>query len=125
MCIRDSIHGEGLSAASLKHGPLAMIHRDFPVILLINHENIDKMMNTYHELMSRDAYVFVVTTETELIEHLDTGNKQCDVILVPKNKTCCEILIMITLQYLCYHLSIRKKINPDKPKNLAKVVTVE
>ena len=119
------IHGEGLSAASLKHGPLAMIHRDFPVILLINHENIDKMMNTYHELMSRDAYIFVITTETELIQHLDTENKQCDVILVPKNKTCCEILIMITLQYLCYHLSIRKKINPDKPKNLAKVVTVE
>jgi len=119
------IHGEGLSAASLKHGPLAMIHRDFPVILLINHENIDKMMNTYHELMSRDAYVFIVTSESDLISRLDKESKQCDIILIPKNKTCSEILFMLTLQYLCYHLSIRKKINPDKPKNLAKVVTVE
>ena len=123
------IHGEGLSAAALKHGPLAMVHRHFPVILLINHENTDKMMNAYHELISRDAYVFVITSEADLCPvlqkiNIDNGNRG-DIILIPRNKGCSEILFMITLQQLCYHLALRKKIDPDKPKNLAKVVTVE
>lgn len=120
------IHGEGLSAAALKHGPLAMVHDHFPVILLINHENTDKMMNTYHELMSRQAYVFVITSEPELIPIIEQASKShCDIILVPRNKGCSEILFMLTLQQLCYQLAVRKRIDPDKPKNLAKVVTVE
>ena len=119
------IHGEGLSASSLKHGPLAMIHSYFPVILLINHEQIDKMMNVYHELRSRNAYILVVTSEKEVIEQVQTKENECDVIYIPKNRDCSEILFMLTLQHLCYALAIRKKINPDKPKNLAKVVTVE
>ena len=117
------IHGEGLSAAALKHGPLAMVHEHFPVILLINHENKDKMLNGYYELKSRNAYIFIVTSEEDLLE-LNNDTK-CNVIIVPKNKTCSEILFMLTLQHLCYYLAIRKKIDPDKPKNLAKVVTVE
>ena len=117
------IHGEGLSASSLKHGPLALIHSHFPVILLINHENKDKMLNGYYELKSRNAYIFIITSEQDLLE-LNKDSK-CNVIIVPKNKTCSEILFMLTLQHLCYYLAIRKKIDPDKPKNLAKVVTVE
>ena len=120
------IHGEGLSASALKHGPLAMVHEHFPVILLINHENSDKMMNAYHELMSRQAYVFVITSEQELLPIMQQySNTHCDIILIPRNKGCSEILFMLTLQHLCYYLAIRKKIDPDKPKNLAKVVTVE
>ena len=120
------IHGEGLSAAALKHGPLAMVHDHFPVILLINHENTDKMMNAYHELMSRQAYVFVITSEPELLPSMkQSSNSHCDIILIPRNKGCSEILFMLTLQQLCYQLAIRKRIDPDKPKNLAKVVTVE
>uniref|UniRef100_A0A6C0KLR2 glutamine--fructose-6-phosphate transaminase (isomerizing) n=1 Tax=viral metagenome TaxID=1070528 RepID=A0A6C0KLR2_9ZZZZ len=120
------IHGEGMSSASLKHGPLAMIHHHFPVILLINHENSEKMMNTYSELMSRDAYIFVITSEEDIVKTLQqTSNKNQEIILIPRNKCCSEILFMITLQQLCYHLALRKRINPDKPKNLAKVVTVE
>jgi len=126
------IHGEGLSAAALKHGPLAMIHSHFPVILLINHENSDKMINAFHELMSRHAYVFVITSEQDLcpiMQHIseesNSSNSQCDIVLIPRNKGCSEILFMLALQQLCYHLALRKRINPDKPKNLAKVVTVE
>ena len=128
------IHGEGLSGAALKHGPLAMIHSHFPVILLINHENSTKMMNAYHELMSRDAYVFVLTSEPELCPIMEQISNQgngegisshCDITLIPRNKGCSEILFMLALQQLCYHLALRKRINPDKPKNLAKVVTVE
>tara|TARA_Y100000389_G_scaffold122520_1_gene119837 strand:+ start:379 stop:2277 length:1899 start_codon:yes stop_codon:yes gene_type:complete len=117
------IHGEGLSASSLKHGPLAMIDDYFPVIMLINHQNKDKMLNAYHELNSRKAYILIITSEPELID-LNKNNK-CNVILIPKNKSCSEILFMLTLQNLCYYLAIKKNINPDKPKNLAKVVTVE
>ena len=119
------IHGEGLSAAALKHGPLAMVHEYFPIILLINHENMDKMLNAYHELSSRNAYLFILTTEVDLLTKVNHESSQCDVVLIPKNKVCGEILIMLTLQHLCYHLALRKKIDPDKPKNLAKVVTVE
>ena len=86
-------------------------------------------MNAYHELISRDAYVFVLTSEADLCPvlqkiNIENGNRG-DIILIPRNKGCSEILFMITLQQLCYHLALRKKIDPDKPKNLAKVVTVE
>lgn len=100
------IHGEGLSASSLKHGPLALIHDSFPVILLINHENKDKMLNSYYELKSRNACIFIFTSESELFE---LNNENCSVIIVPKNKTVSEILFMLTLQHLCYHLAIQKK----------------
>ena len=120
------IHGEGLSCASLKHGPLAMIHDHFPVILLMNHENNEKTMNTYHELMSRHAYIFIVTSEQESVKQLQQNEyTNQDIIYIPRNKGCSEILFMLALQQLCYHLALRKRIDPDKPKNLAKVVTVE
>lgn len=117
------IHGEGLSASSLKHGPLAMIHHHFPVILLINHEYGDKMMNAFYELRSRNAHVLVITSEHDIMKKIKA--EECDAIYIPKNKGCSEILFMLTLQHLCYTLALRKKIDPDKPKNLAKVVTVE
>ena len=115
------IHGEGINGSALKHGPLAMIHQYFPVILLINHNNVDKMINVYHELKSRNAYIFIITSEIDILKM----NKKLNIIYFPKNNVCSEILIMLIIQHLCYEISIKKKINPDRPKNLAKVVSVE
>lgn len=116
------IHGEGFSGSSLKHGPMALIRRDFPVILLINHENYEKMINTYNELKSRNAYIFILTSIKEINKIV---SKNTIIINIPENTECCEILFMLVLQHLCYNIALLKKINPDKPKNLAKVVTVE
>ena len=67
--------------------------------------------------------------DTLILDRVDIMEKikaeECDAIYIPKNKGCSEILFMLTLQHLCYTLALRKKIDPDKPKNLAKVVTVE
>ena len=114
------IHAEGCNASSLKHGPFAMLENNFPVILLIDNENRDKMMNVYEEVKSRGAYILIITNLN--IEISKTG---VDLLLVETNKYCQEVLFIIVLQYLAYKLAILKNINPDKPKNLAKVVTVE
>jgi len=113
------IHAEGYSASALKHGPFALLHNDFPVVLLINKEHQDKMWNVYKEIQSRNAKILVITE----IKNLGVPSENC--IIIPENKTCQEILYIVALQLLCYKIAIYKNINPDKPKNLAKVVTVE
>ena len=67
--------------------------------------------------------VFSPTVFIDITDYIDIGTN--DIIYVPENKYYEEILYTITMQYLSYNLSIHKGINPDKPKNLAKVVTVE
>ena len=114
------IHAEGCNASSLKHGPFAMLEKNFPVILLIDDENRDKMMNVYEEVKSRGAYILIITNLN--VEIPKTG---VDLLLVETNLYCQEVLFIIALQFLSYKLALLKNINPDKPKNLAKVVTVE
>lgn len=112
------IHSEAYSSSSLKHGPFALLCDKFPVILITpNDQHFDKNMNAYHEIKSRNANVIIVT-----------NNKLKDVenvINIPFNKTYNSLLTIIPLQMLAYKLSVSKGINPDMPKNLAKVVTVE
>ena len=114
------IHAEGCNASSLKHGPFAMLEKNFPVILLIDDDDRDKMMNVYEEVKSRGAYILIITNLN--IEIPKTG---VDLLLVETNLYCQEVLFIIALQFLSYKLALLKNINPDKPKNLAKVVTVE
>ena len=124
------IHGEGYSGSSLKHGPFALIHTDFPIIMMINMENHNKMMNVYKELQSRNAHILVLSTLTktmnESIGIIPLRNtKFCNIIHLPSVNQCEEIIFMLALQHFCYSLSVYRNINPDKPKNLAKVVSVE
>lgn len=113
------IHSEAYSSSCLKHGPFALLCDNFPVILIMpNDEHFSKNMNAYHEIKSRNANVLIITNKEDL--------NQCEnVICVPYNKTYNSLLSIIPLQMLAYKLSINKGINPDMPKNLAKVVTVE
>ena len=89
------------------------------------------MMNIFKEVHSRGAYVLVLSTLSQalnkqlgIINNQETNNN-IKLIQLPQLGSCSEIMFMITLQHICYNLSIYRGINPDKPKNLAKVVTVE
>jgi len=113
------IHAEGCNGSSLKHGPFALLTTGFPVILLIDEENRAKMMNVYEEIKSRGAYIYIITEISEM------SLENQDIFVVENNQHCKEILYVVVLQYIAYQLAILNKINPDKPRNLAKVVTVE
>ena len=119
------IHGEGFSGSSLKHGPLALIRTGFPVILIITMENYDKMINAYKEIHSRGAFVCILNCVSNTMIETIHDDKNTRIIQLPENSYINEIIIMLTLQHICYSLSCFREINPDKPKNLAKVVTVE
>ena len=112
------IHAEGYSTSSLKHGPFALLEPDFPVILIApEDEHYAKSMNAYEEIKSRNATVIMITDKDK-----------CDkpyAIKIPYNKTYRDMLSIIPLQLLSYELSLRRGLNPDMPRNLAKVVTVE
>ena len=115
------IHAEGYSGTALKHGPFALLQSGYPVILLINRVNRAKMWNAYKEIETRGANILVISEIAELGQEIE--NDRC--IVVPENKELQEIIYMVVLQHICYRLSIKRGINPDKPRNLAKVVTVE
>jgi glucosamine--fructose-6-phosphate aminotransferase (isomerizing) len=112
------IHSEGYSSSSLKHGPFALLGDNFPVVLIIpDDQHYAKNVNTYHKIKARNANVMVVANS--IFEYAE------NVLYVPFNKTYSNILSVIPLQMLAYKLSIKKGVNPDMPKNLAKVVTVD
>jgi len=119
------IHAEAYSCYALKHGPLALITDDTVCILLIDRENKDIMLNTYQEVKARGGYSIIIS---DLDSSRDLGyslhqEQNLMTLFIEKNKYS-EILFTVVLQYLSYILSISKNINPDKPRNLAKVVTV-
>jgi glutamine---fructose-6-phosphate transaminase (isomerizing) len=112
------IHAEGYSGSSLKHGPFGLLEKGYPVILIDTNENhYNKMNNVYEEVSSRYASVFTITNNNDY----DRDN----MIRIPNNNTYNNILSIIPLQLISYEISIKKEINPDFPRNLAKVVTVE
>lgn len=115
------IHSEGYSSSSLKHGPFALLDENFPVIIInLDQTQEAKTINCYQEVLSRNAPVIFITNNKNALV-----SEKSDLIVVPENKTYASLLGIIPIQLLAYYLSINKGINPDKPKNLAKVVTVE
>jgi glucosamine--fructose-6-phosphate aminotransferase (isomerizing) len=115
------IHSEGYSSSSLKHGPFALLDENFPVIILnMDQTHRTKTLNCYQEVSSRNAPVLLITNDISI-----STDVLCDIIYVPENKSYASLLGIIPIQLLAYYLSVNKGINPDKPKNLAKVVTVE
>lgn len=111
------IHAEAYSAGSLKHGPFALLDNKTIVLLLVTSNNKEKLISTYHEISARDTNCCVLTDI-----NLDLFKNK---IIIPNINYYEEILFVTTLQLIAYNLSISREINPDKPRNLAKVVTVE
>ena len=112
------LHSEAYSMTSLKHGPFALLCETMPVILIHTERKYDKkFFNCYQEIKSRNAPIYVITP----FDDIDIPDKIC----VPYNRTFSFLLSLVPLQLLAYSLSVKRGLNPDNPRNLAKVVTVE
>ena len=118
------IHSEGYSSSSLKHGPFALLDEKFPVIILnLDQKHRAKTINCYQEVLSRNSPIIFITNDYTILNEINES--ACYSILIPENRSYSSLLGILPLQLLAYNLSINRGINPDKPKNLAKVVTVE
>lgn len=116
------IHAEGYSTSALKHGPFALIEPGTPIILLdLDEETRDKTQNAFQEILARGAYIIRIVDYK--IENRNSAN--VSIIEVDKNKTYGSLLANSIIQLLSYYLALSREYNPDFPRNLAKVVTVE
>lgn len=117
------IHAEGYPAAEIKHGPIALIDSDMPVVVIAPHDEMyQKVLSNIQEIKARKGKVIALVSKGD-----DTISKIADeVIEIPQTLECLEPLVAsIPLQLLAYHIAVCKGKNVDQPRNLAKSVTVE
>ena len=117
------IHAEGYPAAEMKHGPIALIDSDMPVVVIATHNAMyEKVLSNIQEVKARKGKVIAVVTSGD-----DTISSIADeVIELPDTIECLEpLLSTIPLQLLAYHIAVCKGKDVDQPRNLAKSVTVE
>ena len=117
------IHAEGYPAAEMKHGPIALIDSDMPVVVIATHNAMyEKVLSNIQEIKARQGRVIALVTKGDT-----TISKIADeVIELPEVMECLEPLVAtIPLQLLAYHVAVCKGKNVDQPRNLAKSVTVE
>ncbi len=117
------IHAEGYPAAEMKHGPIALIDSDMPVVVIATHNKMyEKVLSNIQEIKARQGKVIALVSKGD-----DTISRIADeVIELPSTMECFESLIdVIPLQLLAYHVAVCKGKNVDQPRNLAKSVTVE
>ncbi len=117
------IHAEGCGAGEMKHGPLAMIDENFPTFALGPHDSVyEKVASAIQQIKARKGPVIALTTEgdTEVKKFAD------DVVYIPKTlEMLTPILSVVPLQLFAYYFAKEKGLNVDRPRNLAKSVTVE
>ena len=116
------IHAEGYPAAEMKHGPIALIDDDMPVVFVVTRRGYDKIVSNIQEVRARGGKIIIITSEenAELKEYSD------HIIQVPDVSHCLQaVLTTIPLQMLAYHMAVLKGCDVDMPRNLAKSVTVE
>ena len=117
------IHAEGYPAAEMKHGPIALVDQDMPIVFIATHHKLyEKIISNMQEVKSRKGRILAIVTEGD--EHV------CEiadnVIEIPKTENCLvPLLSVVPLQILAYYVAVDKGLNVDMPRNLAKSVTVE
>jgi len=117
------IHAEGYGSGEMKHGPIAMIDENFPSIVICPSDSVyEKVISNIQEIKARKGKVIAIATEgNEEIKNLVD-----DVVYIPKTlEMLTPILSVIPLQLFAYHMAVLKGCDVDKPRNLAKAVTVE
>ena len=117
------IHAEGYPAAEMKHGPIALIDEQMPVVFIATHHALyQKIISNMQEVISRGGHIYAVVTEGD-----EQVKKMVDnIIEVPQTiGWLVPLLSVIPLQLLSYHVAVAKGLNVDQPRNLAKSVTVE
>ncbi len=117
------IHAEGYPAAEMKHGPIALIDAEMPVVVIATRNGIyEKVLSNIQEIKARHGYVIALVTEGDTL----VAGLADHVIELPATPTCLEPLVTaIPLQLLAYHIAVCKGKDVDQPRNLAKSVTVE
>lgn len=117
------IHAEGYPAAEMKHGPIALIDNEMPVVTIATHSTIyDKVVSNIQEIKARKGKVIAIINEGD-----ETMKSMADhYIEIPATLECLDpLLTAIPLQLLAYHIAVNKNRDVDMPRNLAKSVTVE
>jgi glucosamine--fructose-6-phosphate aminotransferase (isomerizing) len=117
------IHAEGYPAAEMKHGPIALIDEEMPVIVIATqHSNYEKVVSNIQEVKARKGRVIAIATEGDT--HLKSMADH--VIYIPNcEEALLPLIATIPLQLLSYHIAVLRGCNVDQPRNLAKSVTVE
>ena len=117
------IHAEGYPAGEMKHGPIALIDQNMPVVILIPKDKmLDKMLINLNEVKARKGTIIAIATENENY----INNLAKDIIFIPKTSDDLTPIIMsIPMQFISYYIALNKECNIDMPRNLAKSVTVE
>lgn len=117
------IHAEAYAAGELKHGPLALIDEDMPVVAVApNDELIEKLKSNLEEVRARGGKLFVFADQHS---GLSSDEETMVIPVAPVNNFIAPILYVVPLQLLAYHVALLKGTDIDKPRNLAKSVTVE
>ncbi|RMA65778.1 glutamine--fructose-6-phosphate transaminase (isomerizing) [Ulvibacter antarcticus] len=117
------IHAEGYPAAEMKHGPIALIDENMPVVVIaINSNHYDKVVSNIQEIKSRKGVIIAVVTKGDTVVR-----EMADYIMEVPNtpETLTPLVTTIPLQLLSYHIAVMLNRNVDQPRNLAKSVTVE
>jgi glucosamine--fructose-6-phosphate aminotransferase (isomerizing) len=121
------IHAEGYPAAEMKHGPIALVDENTPSIFLVPHGSVfDKVMSNLEEVRARGGPVIAIASEgdDEIAEHV--ASRTDEVILIPDVPEYLQPLVtVVPLQLFAYHIALLRGCDVDKPRNLAKSVTVE
>ena len=117
------IHAEGYPAGEMKHGPIALIDENMPVLVLAPSDKVyDKVASNIMEVRARDGVVLAITTEG----NQEITSKTDEVIYIPQaDPLLIPMLLTIPLQLLAYHIAVLRGCDVDQPRNLAKSVTVE
>ena len=107
----------------MKHGPIALVDEEMPIVFLATHHQLyNKIISNMQEVQSRNGRIFAVVTEGD--EDVKKISEQ--VVEVPNTLNCLvPLLSVIPMQMLAYHVAVKKGLNVDMPRNLAKSVTVE
>lgn len=117
------IHAEGYPAAEMKHGPIALIDEDMPVIFVATHHQLyKKILSNIEEVTARNGRILSIVTEGDVAVK-DISEAYIEV--PPTFAPLAPLLSVIPLQLIAYHVAVEKGLNVDQPRNLAKSVTVE
>jgi glucosamine--fructose-6-phosphate aminotransferase (isomerizing) len=117
------IHAEGYPAGEMKHGPIALIDREMPVVALIPQDSLkEKMMSNIEQVRAREGTVIAIATEGDQ----EIAEKADHVVYLPAtSEFLTPLLTSIPLQLFAYQVAVRRGCDVDQPRNLAKTVTVE
>jgi len=122
------IHAEGYPAGEMKHGPIALIDEDLPVVAIAADDNVfEKMIGNIQEAKARGGQLIVITNASKAGAFKEILDRDRDVVVAVPNAhpLLLPVLLVIPLQLLAYHIAVRRGCDVDQPRNLAKSVTVE